>query len=162
MRSGTRKNQIRSWAAVEIDVEEPVHPGEGIVGTDPEVVNGATISDGTIIKPLNSFVDGRRNCRGRLNFLKIGDSKKRRCNCVENLSSRLQSLHALFARDHRSFQPAYEPKRFATLDRKTSTLVWRSSRVIHSVFSLKRRPGGLKPFWRAFLALIWWLKTIRR
>jgi putative transposase len=40
---------------VEMEVEEPVHESKSIIGIDMGVANFATISDGTVIKPLNSF-----------------------------------------------------------------------------------------------------------
>jgi putative transposase len=40
---------------VETEVQEPVHPTTSTVGIDMGIASFATISDGTVIKPINSF-----------------------------------------------------------------------------------------------------------
>ena len=39
----------------ELEVPEPIHPSKNIVGIDMGIARFATLSDGTFIKPLNSF-----------------------------------------------------------------------------------------------------------
>lgn len=54
----TVSKSIEKWYVsiqVEVEVSEPVHPSKSEVGIDLGVVRLATISDGTIIEPINSF-----------------------------------------------------------------------------------------------------------
>ena len=60
---GTIKNvtvsrSINRWfisIQVEIDVADPVHPSDREVGIDMGVARFATLSDGTVVEPINSF-----------------------------------------------------------------------------------------------------------
>ncbi len=56
------KNAGKWYVSIQTEriVAEPVHPSQSAVGIDLGVVNFATLSDGTVIKPVNSYKQHRR------------------------------------------------------------------------------------------------------
>lgn len=86
---------------VEIEVTDPIHPSSSEIGIDMGVVNFATMSDGSVVKPVNSF----RRLEGKLACIQEKLARKEKYS--ENWrkeKARLQKVHAKIARVRRDFQ----------------------------------------------------------
>lgn len=84
----------------ERDVPEPVHPSQSAVGIDMGVARFATLSDGSAIKPLNSF----RKYEKKLAALQRKMAKRVKFSANWNkLKNRIQRLHRKIANVRNDF-----------------------------------------------------------
>ncbi len=84
----------------EREVEQPVHPSGSMVGIDMGIVRFATLSDGTVFEPLNSF----RKHRQRLARYQRAMSRKQKfSNNWKKAKAKVQKIHILIANARRDY-----------------------------------------------------------
>lgn len=84
----------------ERDVNDPIHPSTTAIGIDMGVVNFATLSDGTFIKPLNSF----RQYEKKLAKLQRKLAKRIKFSANwQKTKAKIQSLHRKIANVRHDF-----------------------------------------------------------
>jgi len=84
----------------EREVETPAHPSTTSVGIDMGVVRFATLSDGTVIEPLNSFRKHEKALRKAQQSL---SRKKKFSNNWKKAKTRVQRIHRRIANARRDF-----------------------------------------------------------
>ncbi|MBW6503670.1 transposase [bacterium] len=84
----------------EREVEQPLHPSDSMVGIDMGIVRFATLSDGTVIEPLNSF----RKHQERLARYQRAMSRKRKfSNKWKRAKAKIQRIHTRIANSRRDY-----------------------------------------------------------
>ncbi len=84
----------------EREVEQPVHPSGSMVGIDMGIVRFATLSDGTVFEPLNSF----RKHRQRLARYQRAMSRKQKfSNNWKKAKAKVRKIHTLIANARRDY-----------------------------------------------------------
>lgn len=85
---------------VELEVNEPSHPSDSAVGIDVGVARFATLSDGEVVKPINSF----RRLKGKLAKEQRRSSRKQKfSNNWLKQKLKVQRVHAKIADVRRDF-----------------------------------------------------------
>jgi putative transposase len=106
--SGTVRNvTVSQWGGkwyfsvqTEREVEQPLHPSDSMVGIDMGIVRFATLSDGTVIEPLNSF----RKHQERLARYQRAMSRKRKfSNNWKKAKAKIQRIHTRIANSRRDY-----------------------------------------------------------
>lgn len=84
----------------EREVEEPLHPSDLMVGIDMGIVRFATLSNGTVIEPLNSFKKHQeRLCR----YQRAMSRKVKFSNNWKKAKARVRKIHTRIARARRDY-----------------------------------------------------------
>ena len=84
----------------EREVEQPLHPSDSMVGIDMGIVRFATLSDGAVIEPLNSF----RKHQERLARYQRAMSRKRKfSNNWKKAKAKIQRIHTRIANSRRDY-----------------------------------------------------------
>ena len=84
----------------EREVEQPLHSSDSMVGIDMGIVRFATLSDGTVIEPLNSF----RKHQERLARYQRAMSRKRKfSNNWKKAKANIQRIHTRIANSRRDY-----------------------------------------------------------
>ena len=104
IQQATIKRDGNSWfvcLACEIGIQDPVHPSTSAVGIDVGVINFASLSDGTLIKPLGSF----RNHEARLALAqrKLSLKPNPQSRNFRKLQAKVRQLHAHVANARKDF-----------------------------------------------------------
>jgi putative transposase len=84
----------------EREVEQPLHPSDSIVGIDMGIVRFATLSDGTVIEPLNSF---RKHQERLARYQRAMSGKRKFSNNWKKAKSQIQRIHTRIANSRRDY-----------------------------------------------------------
>ena len=84
----------------EREVEQPVHPSGSMVGVDMGIVRFATLSDGTVFEPLNSF---RKHQQRLARYQRAMSRKQKFSNNWKKAKAKVQKIHTLIANARRDY-----------------------------------------------------------
>lgn len=78
----------------ERDVEQPVHPSTSIIGIDVDIAKLATLSDGTVFEPVNSF---KKNQQRLARYQRAMSRKQKFSSNWKKAKSKVQKVHTRIA-----------------------------------------------------------------
>ncbi|HBO68671.1 MAG TPA: transposase [Deltaproteobacteria bacterium] len=84
----------------EREVEQPVHPSGSMVGVDMGIVRFATLSDGTVFEPLNSF---KKHQQRLARYQRAMSRKQKFSNNWKKAKAKVQKIHTLIANARRDY-----------------------------------------------------------
>lgn len=84
----------------EREVEQPVHPSGSMVGIDMGIVRFATLSDGTVFEPLNSF---KKHQQRLARYQRAMSRKQKFSNNWKKAKAKVQKIHTLIANARRDY-----------------------------------------------------------
>ena len=84
----------------EREVEPPVHPSGSMVGIDMGIVRFATLSDGTVFEPLNSF---KKHQQRLARYQRAMSRKQKFSNNWKKAKGKVQKIHTLIANARRDY-----------------------------------------------------------